>query len=71
MRQPLQSLLALAALAATLCLTGCPASGTDTPDDGSKPGAPAKSQQNEMQRKLDDPHTPEDVKAQLRKGLGK
>jgi hypothetical protein len=63
---------AIAALAATLCLTGCPASGTDTPgNEPGKAGAPAKSQQSEMERKLNDPSTPEAVKAQIRKGLGK
>ena len=62
---------AFAALATTLSLMGCPASGTDTPgDNAGKPG-PSQNQQSEMERKLNDPSTPEAVKAQIRKGLGK
>ena len=63
---------AFVVLSGALFLTGCPASGTDTPGgEPAKPGAPAKSQQSEMERKLSDPSTPESVKAQIRKGLGR
>lgn len=67
-----KGIFALIALVFALSLAGCPASGTDTPSEpGSKPGAPAKAQQSEMERKLNDPSTPEAVKSQLRKALGK
>jgi hypothetical protein len=67
-----KGIFALMALVGALSLAGCPASGTDTPGDQPvKPGGPAKSQQTEMERKLNDPNTPESVKEQIRKGLGK
>ena len=72
MIKPARFLFALPALAAALSLAGCPASGTDAAgDEPSKPGGPAKSQQSEMERKLNDPNTPQAVKDQIRKGLGK